>query len=522
MPDTLNASTQGLAIADQARLRKGWTKTSTACWWQDAHTSRATLRRFWRGEKIQRDAFIAICEAVGISDWRRVAEGVGPEVGSEVKSAGELESDSPLMDWGEAPDLRFFCGRSQLLQSLETLMVTDPQCRFMSITGMAGIGKTALALALADRVQGEVDGIIWRSLHAYPSLTAVLESILATFHDQADTPHRQIHRLLNRLKNHRYLVVLDGLDALMAHADPAQPTEPNLQTCLMELMEVPHKSCIVVTSREALPIMESPFAAPMSAVPLPGLSAHESDQLLLAMGLTGTAAERRALGHLYGGNPLAMQLAVPVIQSMFVGKMSAFLQNHTPFVGDRLRALLNQHLEKLTPLERDIVYWLAIWQEPIPLNRLHTHLFPTPEPIAVLECLVRLEGRSLLCKTFFDDDPAFTLPPLVMETVVAELVERATSELLQFLQPVPPPSPHILRTHCLLRPGTDDIAGDRILMNIHTSLMHRAGAQVTHIFHALEDWLNAPSHPPTAAIIGYATQNAIALQRVLFFLDAAY
>lgn len=47
---SLSASTAGLAIIDKAQLRLGWTKTSTAHWWQDAHTSRATLRRFWQGD----------------------------------------------------------------------------------------------------------------------------------------------------------------------------------------------------------------------------------------------------------------------------------------------------------------------------------------------------------------------------------------------------------------------------------------------------------------------------------------
>ncbi|MBD3559453.1 hypothetical protein H6S82_11350, partial [Planktothrix sp. FACHB-1355] len=49
MSNSLSASTEGLAIVDKARQRRGWTKTSTARWWQDAHTSRATLRRFWQG-----------------------------------------------------------------------------------------------------------------------------------------------------------------------------------------------------------------------------------------------------------------------------------------------------------------------------------------------------------------------------------------------------------------------------------------------------------------------------------------
>ncbi|WP_225894434.1 hypothetical protein [Atlanticothrix silvestris] len=74
MSNSLKASTKGLAIIDKARLRIGWTKTSTARWWQDAHTSRATLRRFWQSDRIQREIFIAICQAVGISNWEAIAD----------------------------------------------------------------------------------------------------------------------------------------------------------------------------------------------------------------------------------------------------------------------------------------------------------------------------------------------------------------------------------------------------------------------------------------------------------------
>lgn len=80
MASSLRASTQGLALVDQARRRKGWTKTWTATWWQTAHTSQATLRRFWRGMAIQRETFIAIFQAVELSNWEDIAVATLPEL----------------------------------------------------------------------------------------------------------------------------------------------------------------------------------------------------------------------------------------------------------------------------------------------------------------------------------------------------------------------------------------------------------------------------------------------------------
>jgi hypothetical protein len=83
MTDTLRASEQGLEIVELARRRKGWTRTSSPIWWQQAHVSRATLRRFWRGIAIASDNFIAICEAVGIRNWQAIVDNQ-PEVVDEI------------------------------------------------------------------------------------------------------------------------------------------------------------------------------------------------------------------------------------------------------------------------------------------------------------------------------------------------------------------------------------------------------------------------------------------------------
>lgn len=69
MSETVGASELGLQIVEVARLKKGWTRTSTPVWWKTARTSRATLRRFWRGIAIRRETFQDICRVVGLSDW---------------------------------------------------------------------------------------------------------------------------------------------------------------------------------------------------------------------------------------------------------------------------------------------------------------------------------------------------------------------------------------------------------------------------------------------------------------------
>ena len=74
MAVSLKASKQGLKIVDRARRMKGWKATATA-WCDLAKTSEATLKRFREGKPILQDAFIGICQAVGIEDWKTIVDG---------------------------------------------------------------------------------------------------------------------------------------------------------------------------------------------------------------------------------------------------------------------------------------------------------------------------------------------------------------------------------------------------------------------------------------------------------------
>jgi hypothetical protein len=73
MAATLKASVEGLERVDKARRKKGWAKTEPA-WADQAHTSGATLKRFWAGIAIQSEAFRDICGAVGIDDWESLID----------------------------------------------------------------------------------------------------------------------------------------------------------------------------------------------------------------------------------------------------------------------------------------------------------------------------------------------------------------------------------------------------------------------------------------------------------------
>ncbi len=235
MEDSLRASVQGLELVDQARKRKGWNRQSGA-WAQVALTSVATLKQFWRRERISRDTFIRICQVVGLTDWQEIAD--------------NQTVQQTIIDWGEAPEPALFYGRDQDLETLSQWILLD-RCKLVALLGMGGMGKTTLAVKmvqqLTDPSQPNSDSqpfefVIWRSLRNAPSLDALLTDLMRVFSDSppsiqlseettnpkqldvyalsnSETPTPLLSNLITHLREHRCLVVLDNAESILVNHD---------------------------------------------------------------------------------------------------------------------------------------------------------------------------------------------------------------------------------------------------------------------------------------------------------------
>jgi hypothetical protein len=73
MAQSLPASEQGLNKVNAYRRLKGWTKHDKV-WADFAGVSTSTLRRFWAGTPIEQSRFQAICEAVGVENWKEIVD----------------------------------------------------------------------------------------------------------------------------------------------------------------------------------------------------------------------------------------------------------------------------------------------------------------------------------------------------------------------------------------------------------------------------------------------------------------
>jgi len=241
---------------------------------------------------------------------------------------------------------------------------------------MGGIGKTSLAATLVDQVQEHYDYVFWRSLHNAPPFKRILLECMQFVSDQQQTvlPEEvdsQISLLIEYFRTDRCLLVLDNVESILQGGSQVGHYREGYGRLLQRIGESRHQSCLLVTSREKpkeVALLEGEAAATRS-YHLVGLQPGEGREILKDKGLQGTAHTWEALITHYGGNPLALKLVAQVIREVFGSEITAFLTDGEMLFRD-IRDVLEQQVARLSALEEEIVYWLAIEREAIGLDDL--------------------------------------------------------------------------------------------------------------------------------------------------------
>ncbi len=340
-----------------------------------------------------------------------------------------IEERSPLLpnrtEWGEAPDVSFFLGRTVELQHLTNWILKD-SCRLIALLGIGGIGKTALGVKLARKIQGEFEFVIWCSLRNAPLLKILLAKIVPLVSSQQET-NPELKYLLHYLRAAKCLLIFDNVESIL---EPMQVGQfrvgyENYGELLRSIGETNHQSCLIITSREK----PSPIAVqegkelPVRSLCLSGLQA-EAEVLLTTKGLLGSLFERKTLIGLYGGNPLALKIAATSIRDLFEGKIANFLTEGTA-IFNGVRQLLDEQFARLSQLEKTIMYWLALDREGAKVEDLLEDIMPPVSRNRLLEGLESLWWRNLIEK----QAGKYTQQSVVMEYVCHRLIEKIILEL---------------------------------------------------------------------------------------------
>lgn len=342
----------------------------------------------------------------------------------------------PRQDWSDAVENRLFYGREAELAELEKWLVKDKQ-RVVGIFGIGGIGKTGLAISAARQVAPHFDFTIVRSLHNAPSLSELLDGMLRFFLDGQlnllpALQSEKVALLMDYLRNYRCLVVLDNLESLMQEgltAGEFRPGYTDYGDLLRRLCETAHQSCLLLTSREKphhLGQREERNGF-VKVLALKGLDKKSCQAILSTMNINCSAQTGLILAELYGGNPLALKLIAEPIRELYGGDTEAYLAS-PGFRSGEVRYLLDQHFDRLSEVEQDIMYWLAVSREPVELATIQQKsMLLRPGYQTFTDGLNALFKRFLLEHN--EDKSAFTLQGVIADYVTERLVNLLLAEI---------------------------------------------------------------------------------------------
>lgn len=374
------------------------------------------------------------------------------------RKANSLESWKDVVDWlakyrklplvklyqdrGEAPDVPVFFGRNEELETLKK-WILEEGCRLVTILGIGGIGKTALCVKLTEELQDKFEFVIWRSLRYSPTIDEIITNLSQPLSQQIEnfiltSSAISISSLLEYLQKYRCLIILDNYEGVMRGGNLAGKYIPGYEKYgeLLRLVgESKHNSCLLLTSRETPQetALLSGESLPVRYYKLDGLTQDKAGELLQAQGLA-YQKEFEKLIQSYTGNPLALKIVSHTIKNLFQGHVGKFLSQNTLVIGEIFWNLIEEQFERLSDLEKEIVYWLAIENKPVPIEKLHANILLSISKSELIVALESLFVRCLIEKKLEGESVLFTLQPMIMKYATKQLVEHIYEEIVEAIR----------------------------------------------------------------------------------------
>ncbi|NEQ38013.1 MAG: AAA family ATPase, partial [Okeania sp. SIO3I5] len=232
-------------------------------------------------------------------------------------------------DLTEAPKSHRLYNRTQELNLLKQWILED-NIPIVTVIGLSGIGKTALAVELIAQIKDNFDRILWRNCTDTPTLKSLKTHLIQFL---SPNPQTKPPSLTDCLRLHRSLIVLDDFQELFSTGELAGtylPEHENYGKFFQQISTLSHQSCLLLLSQEQPKIT----------------SGNNHCQILKLDGLGKSAAailEGRNLTdedkwldliNLYSGNPLWLNIIADAVEDLCDGNIAQFLSCKNLYLGD--------------------------------------------------------------------------------------------------------------------------------------------------------------------------------------------
>ncbi len=362
-------------------------------------------------------------------------------------------TSAPRHDWGEAPRVEEFYGRAAESTQLTRWLLEEPT-QLVLLIGMGGMGKTTFAAHNARQLADHFPHVVWRTLINLPTASTIVHTWVQSLAGQQllswpDSFDEQLHMLLRYLQERRCLLVLDNFESILQEQGQAGHYRTGYAAygqLLSFIGSGEHQSTLLIISREEPYELSRLMAVGgrIERLEMSGLDVNAGRSLLAQRNLSASFAIEIALVMRTSGSPLALKIVAETIRALFRGDIGAFLADNT-FVFDNVRDVLEQQFVRLAPLERTILFWLAIAREETALSALQAAVAPPVSKQKFLEAIRSLERRALLVK----GPLGFTLQEVVAEHVMSALIAQVSHEIETV-------KPQLLKTHALCQALTKE------------------------------------------------------------------
>jgi NB-ARC domain len=275
---------------------------------------------------------------------------------------------SPIIDLTDAPELTSFYDRTSELSTLKQ-WILQAHTRLITVYGLSGIGKSAIALKLIEQTQTEFDYIIWLSLTNTPTLST-LQTELKQFFGRSPQP--PLPTIIDYFRSDRCLVILDDVQNIFKSNQLAGQYLAGYEDYgkfFKQIATSSHQSCLILLSWEKpreITALEA-LNRPARTLHLKGLE-EQAAEILREKELTDEEKWSDLIA-LYQGHPFWLNIIASTIVELFDGSVSRFLADKNDiYLGD-LEPILESHLERLSESEKKVGYWLATQTEAVDISQ---------------------------------------------------------------------------------------------------------------------------------------------------------